>query len=201
MRLFQKSLLMCVAIGLSLATASLAQAAFHLFQITEVYSNASGSVQFVELFTDQSSQQFVNFTSLESSTTGNTYNFPAQLPADSANHHFLIATPGYAALPGVPAPDYILPINNFFSTTADTLTFSGAQFPTFSFSSGQLPTDGVNSLNRAYLGAFVTPPAPSSGLNSPTNFNGATGTVPEPSAFVLATVAAAGLLWRRRRAS
>jgi serralysin len=196
---FQKLLLMCVATGLSLATASLAQAAFHLFQISEVYSNASGSVQFIELFTDQSSQEFVNFTSISSST--NTYNFPTQLPADSANHHFLIATPGYAALSGVPAPDYVLPTNNFFSTSADTISFNGATFPTFSFSSGQLPTDGVNALARAYLGAFTTPPAPSSAVNSPTNFAGQTGTVPEPSAFVLASVAAAGLFWRWRRAS
>jgi serralysin len=196
MNRFRKTLTVCFGTVLSLAITSRSEAAFHLWQISEVYSNASGSVQFVELFTDQSSQQFVNLTSFKSNA--NTYSFPAQLPADSANKHFLIATPGYAALPGVPAPDFILPTNNFFSTTADTLTLNGAQFPSLTFTSGQLPTDGVHSLDRAYLGPFTAPPAPTVDVNSPTNFSGVTGTVPEPSAIVLAALSV-GILWKSRR--
>jgi hypothetical protein len=196
MSLIRNRLLACAIVGFLLTSASLAQAAFHLWQISEVYSNASGSVQFVELFTDQSSQQFVNATSF--SSNANTYSFPAQLPSDSANKHFLIATPGYAALAGVPAPDFILPANNFFSTTADTLTLNGATFPSLTFTAGQLPTDGVNSIDRAYLGSATPPPAFTTGPNSPTNFAGTTGSVPEPSAFVLAALCV-GIAWKTRR--
>lgn len=43
-----------------LVWAQAAQAAFHLYDIAEVYSNAEGSVQFVEFFTAHNGQQFLD---------------------------------------------------------------------------------------------------------------------------------------------
>jgi hypothetical protein len=181
MNRFQKSVIACVGTLLTFTTIPFSQAAFHLFQIGEVYSNASGTVQFVELFTDQTGQNLLHFTSFTS--TSHTFPFPTDLSSTATNNkHFILATPGYAALSGVPAPDYTLPVNNFFSTTGDTLTLQGGmEGPSLTFTAGQLPTDGLHSLNRAYLGAFTPPPTTfTTAVNSPTNFLGTTSSVVKP---------------------
>jgi serralysin len=176
--------------------ASTARATFHLWKIDEVYSNAGGSVQFVE-FQQPSfmvdDERFLNGITLTDSALGHSFTFPANLPSEpQPNSHFLVVTPGYAALAGVPAPDYVLPANDFFSTSGDTLTYASG-VDTLSFTGSQLPTDGTNSLNRAYGASTFT-----SDRNSPTNFAGQTGSVPEPAA--LALLVAGGLLVSRRRA-
>jgi hypothetical protein len=172
MSLFQKSSLMCVALGVSLATASLAQAAFHLWKIDEVYSNASGTVQFIELdASTNGGQQFVGGQTLKSN--GHTFSFSGNLPSDTTNKKFILATPGYFALTGVPAADYNLGVNNFFNVSGDTINYAGG-ISTLTFTAGQLPTDGLNSLNRTYGSSSFTV-----GSNSPTDFTGTTGsTVP-----------------------
>jgi serralysin len=198
MRAFQKTLATCVAIGLSLASASLASAAFHLWKIDEVYSNASGSVQFIELSaSNNGSQQFVQNETLKSNA--NSFTLPANLPSDTTNKFFILATPGYFALGGsVPTADYNLGVNNFFSVTGDTLNYAGG-INTLTFTAGQLPTDGVNALERVY-----NPPTPTTfttATNSPTNFAGVTGSIPEPTSFVLAALGFLGVSAFSRRFS
>jgi hypothetical protein len=56
-----------------------AGAAFHLWTISEVYSNSDGSVQFIELFTPSVGQTFTNGTQIKSN--GNTFTFPASFIA------------------------------------------------------------------------------------------------------------------------
>lgn len=158
-----------------------AQAAFHLWDITEVYSNADGSVQFVEFFTNTNSQD--ELFNHDVTSTANTFTIPHDLgTADpignpngggdnaTANKHFLIATPGFAALPGAPTPDYVFDATNFFATVADTITLVSAD--SLAFTSGELPTDGVNSLHEPFGGATRT-----TAVNSPTNFAGVTGSI------------------------
>ena len=144
-------------------------AAFHEWKINEVYSNADGTVQFIELTTTFGGQQFVNNRSISSIQGGstNSFTFPGNLPGDSTNKKFLIGTTGFAAL-GVVAPDYIVP-NGFVYTSNVTINFAGFDMVIFP----SVPTDGALSVNR--LNATAT--------NSPTNFAGATGTVvlPPPS--------------------
>src|SRR5713226_6247157 len=148
--------------------ASPAYATFHLWKIDEVYSNASGTVQFIEFLQPSfiiDDERFVGGQSLVDMALGHSFTFPGNLPSmPAANQHFPVATPGYAALPGVPAPDYILAAHNFFSTSADTLTYAGGS-DSVTWSAGQLPTDGTNSIQRAYGAPTFT-----TGPNSPTNF-------------------------------
>ena len=156
-----------------------ASAAFHLWQITEVYSNADGSVQFVELEMCPSAVTCNNehFLSGQMITSNSTvYSFPNDLPAGTAGHHFLIATPAFASQTGAVPPDYTFAAANFMSTDADTINFaSGVNM--FIYNVGALPTDGVNSLHEPY-GSNVRTTAP----NSPTNFAGQVG--PEPAGWL-----------------
>ncbi len=164
-----------------LLAAGNAQAAFHLWDITEVYSNADGSVQFVEFFTTTNNQD--ELFNHDVTSTANTYTIPHDLDtADpvgnpngggnnaTANQHFLIATPGFAALPGAPTPDYVFDATNFFDTVADTIILVSAD--SMAFTSGELPTDGINSLNEDFGGTNRT-----TAVNSPTNFAGDTGSI------------------------
>ena len=176
-----------------LARAEAAHATFHLWLPDEIYSDASGTVQFIEFSSEFDGQDALTSTSITSTTTGHTYSFPTDLPSSfTAGHNFLVATPGYAALAGAPAPDYTLPINNFFSTSGDSVYLIGTAQPPLTFTAGQLPADGVNSL--MFDGANLT-----TGTNSPTDFAGDTGAVtlvPEPS--TLAAFGLAALLLLRR---
>ena len=150
-----------------LLAGSNAQASFHLWQINEVYSNASGTIQFIEFTTTFGSQQFLANHDVTSSNgvTTKTYTFTTNLPGDSANRKFLMATSGFAAL-GIVAPDYIIP-DGFLFTSNLTLSLVFAD----TLSNVTLPTDGVLSLNRNAT----------TGTNSPTNFAGATGSILPPS--------------------
>src|SRR5436853_3054393 len=135
-----------------------------LWQINKIYSNADGSVQFIELITASSGQQFVTGQAMTSSQGATTYtlNVTTDLPGDSANKTFLIGTQGFAAL-NIVAPDYVVP-NGFLFTGGGTLNWGGG---TDIVSYASLPTDGKLSIDRA--GATA--------INSPTNFAGVTGTI------------------------
>jgi hypothetical protein len=171
--------LLATLFGIILATTS-AQATFHLWQITQLYSDPTGTVQFIELTNGNFDGQNLLMGNTITSNT-NSYTFPNNLPFNTANHHFLIATPGYAAISGVPAPDYVLPSNNWFSLSSDTINYAGVN--SLTFTPGQLPTDGVNSVNRAYNSTvlFVAE-------NSPTNFAGAAGRVPPAPRALLGNI-------------
>ncbi|MBY0399525.1 hypothetical protein K2X89_04470, partial [Myxococcota bacterium] len=113
---------------------------------------------------------------------------------------FLIASASFAALPGAPTPDAIIPAGSmpFFNPAGDTITFAGG-IDAWAF--GAVPTNGTSSLDRD--AGVVT--------NSPKNRNGATGSVnanpaPVPSASfwmaagLVSAMAAMGAFALRRRA-
>jgi hypothetical protein len=155
-----------VALGVvSLAVSFNALALFHQMQITEVYSNADGSVQFIELqmtFPGQTQLAGQTITSTQGNAA-NTFTFPNNVSNGANGARILIGTPGYAALPGVPAPDYTLLTNNFVFTSNVTINFAGFAFAILA----TVPTDGTLSINPA----GVTAP------NSPTNNAGVQGVV------------------------
>lgn len=152
-------------IGLCLT--SPASAAFHLWKISEIYSNADGTVQFIELVDTADFDSFLAGHTITSTNAAgsitNSYTFPTNLPSTAtANKRFLIGTAGVATAPGGVTPDYIVP-NNFLFPAGGTINFAAVDI----FTHGPLPTDGTRSLNRD--GTIKT--------NSPTNFAGVTGSI------------------------
>jgi hypothetical protein len=157
-----------------------ANASFHLWRITELYSNADGSVQFIELTAMAAGQQFIAGHRITSSQGGQikTYTFPTNLPGDTAMgmagdgyygsnvdvefKTFLIGTQGFAAL-NLVTPDFVVP-NGFLFTTNGTVNFA-ENSDIRSYES--LPTSGGLSYNGNGVAM----------LNSPTNFAGGSATI------------------------
>src|SRR5262245_34915267 len=133
----------------------------HKWDIVEIFSTADGSVQFIEWSNTDNDEEHLSLESV--SSNAHTFNFPNNLPSpNTANRRFLMGTAAFAALPGAPAPDYIIPAG-FFNPSGDTLDYSGGDNVTF----GVLPSNGLSSINRA--GA--------SQANSPMNFAGVSGSI------------------------
>ena len=145
------------------AAAFPAAAAFHLWDMNELYSSADGSVQFLELTTSAGGQELLSGHTLTSASGGvtHTFTFATNLPGDTAGHRFLVGTMGYAALAGVPNPDYVVP-NGFFFPGGGTINFAGVD----TWTHGSTPSGNL-SLNRDG----------STGVNSPRNFAGQTGVI------------------------
>jgi serralysin len=142
---------------------------FHLYTINELYSNADGSVQFIEMavgpFDGQSFWQGQTISVTQGSTS-HSYTFPSDLPSDAtANTTVLIATQGFANL-GIVAPDFVVP-SGFLFTSGGTVNYAGVDSVSYS----SLPTDGTHSVDRNGIAE----------VNSPTDFAGVTGTVTVPS--------------------
>ncbi|MBS0484934.1 MAG: calcium-binding protein, partial [Proteobacteria bacterium] len=99
---------------------------FHIFHINEVYSNAAGTVQFIEFKGDGNDQDEWAGRTITSSdgVTTHTFNIPTNLPsAATLNKTVLVASQGFADL-GIVTPDYIVP-NGFLFTGAGTVNFPG----------------------------------------------------------------------------
>jgi len=151
-----------IAAGL-LALSPLAGADNHKREIKEIFSSADETVQFIELFDADKDEHNLSLTSL-STASGSFFAFPSNLPTtDTENRHVLVATAAFAAIPGAPAPDYIIPAG-FLDHLGDTVTYAATPH---AVSFGALPTDGLKSIDAAGVQA----------TNSPTNYAGATGSV------------------------
>jgi hypothetical protein len=187
--------LVVLATVVGLTIAATAQAGHHLWDFTEIFSNASGTIQYVELFTAENNEQGVGPFTVTAS--GHTMNFVTNLStALTANTWILCATPKFAGLPGAITPDYILPVESFFSTGGGTLNYaSGADIWNY----GAVPTNGELALQRNG----------SSASNSPRNFAGGSGhvnltAVPVAGSWTMVLLVgglllvASGLLVRRR---
>ncbi len=141
--------------------------AFHLYGINELYSNADGTIQFIELTVGNANGE--SFWQGQSITvtqgaTAHLYTFPTNLPStQTANTKVLIATQGFADL-GIVTPDFIVFPGFLYTSGGATVNFAGVDFVSYSL----LPTNGTSSINRS--GTI--------GVNSPTDFAGNTGTVP-----------------------
>ncbi len=186
----------------ALLTPLTAGAVFHFWDITEVYSNGDGSVQFIEFFTNTNSQDELTGHTLQSNLA--TFVFPTDLDPDAlgngnnatANKHMLVATPAFASQPGAVTPDFVLDGPEFFDFVQDSLDFAGVN--SFGWLSDELPTNGVDSLNEPFGSNVRTVD-----INSPTNFAGEIGELPEPSglgALLAGCSIVIGLTLRREKA-
>lgn len=156
---------------LCMALSGAAHASFHIVQISKAFSNADGTVQFIQIDALAGGQQFVGGHTIVSSQNGvtKTFTFGGNLPGDTTGRKFLIGTSGFAAL-GILTPDYIMP-NGFMFTGNGTITY-GEGTDLMSWTS--LPTDGHLMLVRGGGTA----------ANSATNFAGSSASVNLAAAVV-----------------
>lgn len=171
-------------VGLLGATATPCLAGSHLWRFNEIFSNPNGTVQFIELKESlgASEEHWLLNKWVLAVGADNKFTFPADLEGDTANRHLLLATARFAALPGAPTPDYII-VDGFLPTNGETLEYWSYVKATWSYGPSQLPLDGVLSLNADHT----------TGVNSPTNYAGDTGSidvapVPAASAWGLAVL-------------
>lgn len=186
-----RGLVVCVAVLAGAMATPSARATFHLWAINEIYTNNTGTLQFIELRDTFGGQNNIGGRQIDVTNLANTITnsfsipFGDTLPGNTLNRSLLFGTAGLQAAGG-PAPDYIIP-DSFLFSAGGTINFFGINSGGYT----ALPTDGFLSRNWGN-GA--------NGLNSPTNYAGQTGSVPNPG--VLALAAAGGVLGlgsRRRR--
>jgi serralysin len=179
-----------------------AKAAFHLWQIQEVFTNASGSVQFIEMRDTSSGETATNGFKLSADSSGNTQSVTLTNLSKPTPGSLLFATSGFAALPGGVTPDFIIPAS-FVNPNASSITISfDGSLDAITFPGSSLPHDGLHSLNDTNI--YLTPNLVSQN-NSPTNLSGNSGSVnvPEPVAFCgwLMTAVLIGSPRRRQRSA
>lgn len=180
----------------AVAVAPTARAAFHLYDVKDVFSNADGTVQFVELFTSANGQQFLNGHTIVASQAAstNTFNFGGTGPSLTASTHLLVATAGFQAACGI-APDFVMADGFLFDPDGSVNFAEGTDVVSYA----SLPLDGETSLDY---------PGEVAGTNSPTNHAGNTCTLaaalPVPSmtpwglALVVVLLGLAGVALRGR---
>ena len=161
----------------------------HLWDINEIFTNHDGTVQFVELRTPATlanGENFLNGVTLRAtSTVGGiamppvTFTFPLPNPVGGTNNkHLLVATPLFQAQAGSVTPNYNTLPANFFVPNADSIVFTYSAGPdSVTLAGSVIPKDGVNSVTDANLFGVANFVA---GVNSPTNFAGASGSVNLP---------------------
>lgn len=145
--------------------------AFHTFEISEIFSNADGTIQYIELSQPSDEQEngegFFGGHSLTIGSKEFTFDGNLDDPVNTAGDHVLIATAGFAALAGL-TPDYIMEDGFLPTSGGGTLTFVGVDSATWT---NQLPLDG----HTALFFNINNDDAKSTGENTPENSAGDTG--------------------------
>lgn len=168
------------AVVVCLGFASPATANVHYWQVSELYSSADGTVQYIEMYTPFDGQEyfksFGNNTELKSqnaagTVTHDSYPIPQDSPAPTGNHHVLFGTSNLATTLNV-TPDYILPTGNFLLTgVAGYLAVDSPNWGDFAGVSYPILPGGSNSY-EPFVGSVP---------GTPTNYAGVVGTFPSPA--------------------
>jgi serralysin len=166
-----------VSLLLTLLAALPAQAGHHQWFISEIFTNADGSVQFVELKGTADNEQFINGFNVATLGPEGVVASSAPLGPNLTSNltngaYLLIGSAGYAALAatqGAPAPDRTLP-NGFLELTGDRVRYAGILATDRFYTSGGIPVNGVFSLDYE-VGS------PGTTYNTPQNFAGQSGAI------------------------
>jgi hypothetical protein len=140
----------------------------HTWKVNEVYTDATGLIQFIELRESGGGTTEIGTGGRQVTSSSQSYTITSNVASPTTFKSILIATPGYAALSGVPVPDFIIPAGSvpFFDVTFSN-NMQYVPFDSWVIPADTIPTDGTLSYNRS--GGALT--------NSPTNYAGVTGTV------------------------
>jgi hypothetical protein len=162
------------------ATAAFAGA--HTWDVWEIFSNADGTIQFVELreTNGTSGEIGIGGHPVIANPSGRTVTIPGNVPSPTTNKSYLIATPAFAALPGVPTPNAIVPVGTVPWILSTDISMTYSPYDTATWTAGTLPTDGVHSLQRPGVGQALAV-----ATNSPTNYAGTTGSIDVSAAAAL----------------
>ncbi len=181
------------------AEGSSSPATFHLIVVNEVYTNADGTRQYVELMARSSLQTNLAPTrvnALEATGTIATlvFDFTASFPLLDNNETILLATQGVADDLGF-SPDFLIPSNTIsltdgrvafaqdppVNTIVDAVAYGAYTGDNSGYGSpaAALPSDGSQSLNRIVYNLVTKNNATDFALqvNSPTRNDGMTGTL------------------------
>jgi hypothetical protein len=162
------------ALSLTVIGTLSASGSFHTWKINEIYSNADGSVQFIELKESSgfNGQHLLPGHSITCAGAGvtNTFNFPANLPSSTtANKFFILGTSNLTVMPGGLKPDYMFTnAGPFLPLIGGSINFASG-FDIINYTNP--PTDGAGAMIRsgASLIAVTT--------NQPISFTPATNTL------------------------
>ena len=155
--------LFVAALGLCLLATRGAFAGAHTWRVNEIFSNADGTVQFVEL-RESGGGQFETGVGghLVTSESGGSVTIGSNVASPTSFKSILFGTAAYDLLPNSPTPDYIIP-PNFFAISGDSVSYN--PYSTLTFPA--VPTDGILSFDANL----------NTNINSPTNYAGQTGSV------------------------
>lgn len=146
-----------------------AYGSFHTWDINEIYSNADGSVQYIELreAAGLNNQHLLPGHAITSTGPGGTktFNFPTNLPSSAtANKFLIIGTSNLVSIPGGLKPDYVFTnAGPFLSLVGGSINFAGQDSVNYT----NPPVDGKGAMIRS--GANMISVA----TNGPVNFSGA----------------------------
>ncbi len=161
----QKISSVLILLVLFAAAGQVAFAGAHTWDVVELFSNADGTIQFVELrevgggdFETGVGNQLLRSNAV-------TYDILNNVAAPTGFKFLLFATSDFALLPGAPTPDETIP-DNFINLNGDSIRY-GPPYDFLTFGPGALPTNGILSLRKGG----------GTGVNSPTNYAGDTGSV------------------------
>jgi len=166
-------------ISLCLMGARPAHAASHQWRFNELFSNADGTVQFIEMqeCCGATEEFFLQSKWVTARHVNHQYTFRNNLTGNTANKYLLLATQGFADIAGAPTPDAIIP-SGFLPVSGDTLDYW--QYPDATRIYGALPQDGVTALEVgpgpdgvSGTDDDIYQPA----TNSPTNYAGQSGSI------------------------
>jgi hypothetical protein len=137
---------------LTLAWSMQTQAAHHAWQVNEVFSNADGTIQFVELFSGSEGHTRIGgFEVFSDDDTSNLnhaqFTFPGDLAGSTLNKYLLLATPDFQNAFGIP-PDYLIPAG-FLVTGAGTVQYESS----FLSWAGTIPMDAAAATPRNFADA------------------------------------------------
>ena len=151
MRTVRRALLVgTLALVLVAVGARPARANCHTWDVSEIFSNVDGTIQFIELREPNGGCCEDGVPGHKIASGKRTFTIPLpDLEQPTAFRRLLFGTVGFAQLPGAPLPDYIIP-SNFFYLDGDSVRYT--PYDTMNFSFGELPTDGINSLRPSGLG-------------------------------------------------
>ncbi len=147
----------------------------HTWDVNELYSNADGTIQFVEL---QEANNFPNETEVNGQPMrslnfpGHTLGLLTPISPPTSSKFLLGGTAAFAAMPGSPPLDFTIPDGFLRLGPADSVAY-GPPYHTLAVPAGALPLDGINAYRKNG----------STGANTPTNFAGTVGFVdasPQP---------------------